>query len=77
MGLESFAPQAFEQMQEINTMMKERRTATLRQMIASKATELPISMSKSRQVAMKETEIMLRGISQPGVSFQLLDPELV
>ena len=55
-------------MQEINTM-EERRTATLAQMIASKATELPMSMRKSRQVAMKETEIMLRGMSQPGVSF--------
>ena len=41
----------------------------MREMIAVKATELPMLIRESRQFTTKETAMALRGTSQPGLTF--------
>ncbi len=39
--------------------------------MALNATDLPMLMRERRQVTMKDTEIALRGTSQPGLTFSM------
>ena len=45
--------------------------ATVREMMALNATELPMLMRERRQVTMKDTKMALRGTSQPDLTFSV------
>ena len=61
--------QRLSKMQEIDIMYDERRAATVSEIIALNATELPMLIRESRQFTMNETRIALRGTSQPGLTY--------
>lgn len=51
--------------------LRRRRAATVRDIVASKATELPILKKESRQLTMKGTKMELKETFHPGLTFGL------